>query len=23
MAEQFAGKMVPWSDLEKYLTVHN
>ncbi len=22
MVEQFAGKKVPWSDLEKYLSVH-
>ena len=23
MDERFAGKKVPWSDLDKYLTVHN
>ncbi len=23
MDERFAGKKVPWSDLEKYLTVHS
>ncbi len=23
MDERFAGKKIPWSDLDKYLTVHN